>query len=504
MRVVVQSGAIEKIVSDLIVVNLFEETTAASGTTGAVDRALGGAIRELIGSGDLTGEEGKTAVLYPRGAVSATRVLIVGLGRREKFGVHVVRRVAAAVAREVQRLHVTSYDSVLHGAGAGGITIEQSAQAIVEGTMLGAYAFTEHKTQREGLDQPLESLGLVVFGEEGIAEAQRGAQAGQWIAESVCLARDLANQPANYLTPTLLAEVAQQAAAEVGLTCRVLEEQDMAELGMGALLGVAQGSEEPAKMVILEHNPDRDDLDTLVVVGKGITFDSGGISLKPGAGMHEMKDDMSGAAIALATLRAAALLNLPLHVVGLLPATENLPGGRAYKPGDVLESMSGLTIEVINTDAEGRLILADALSYAEQFQPKAVVDLATLTGACVVALGHVACGLMGQDPSLIGALKTAATESDEKIWQLPLYEEYAEQIKSDVADVKNTGGRPAGAITAGLFLSKFASAYPWAHLDIAGTSWTDKTKGYQAKGGTGFGVRLLVQWLRDMSSVQQD
>jgi leucyl aminopeptidase len=233
-------------------------------------------------------------------------------------------------------------------------------------------------------------------------------------------------------------------------------------------------------------------------VGKGITFDSGGISIKPSDGMEAMKDDMAGAAATLGILSAVAALNLPLHVVGLLPATENLPDGRAYKPGDVLKSMSGLTIEVISTDAEGRLILADALDYARRFQPKAVVDMATLTGACVVALGHIASGMMGNNPSLLKALSAASAISGEKVWELPLFDEYAEQIKSDVADVKNTGGRPAGTITAGLFLNKFAKGYPWAHLDIAGTAWSDVERGYQVKGATGIGVRLLVQWLRDM------
>jgi len=270
----------------------------------------------------------------------------------------------------------------------------------------------------------------------------------------------------------------------------------MAELGMGALLGVAQGSDEPAKFIILEHNADRADLDTYVVVGKGITFDSGGISLKPSDGMEWMKDDMSGAAVTLGVMQAVAALDLPLHVVGLMPATENLPGGRAYKPGDVLKAMNGLTIEVVSTDAEGRVILADALAYAAKFAPKAVVDLATLTGACVVALGHVASGLLASDDALAGQLLESSARTGEKIWRLPLFDEYVEQIKSDVADVRNTGGRPAGTITGALFLQRFAEGYPWAHLDIAGTAKVDSDRGYVLKGATGHGVRLLVDWLR--------
>ncbi|HID65309.1 MAG TPA: leucyl aminopeptidase, partial [Anaerolineae bacterium] len=306
---------------------------------------------------------------------------------------------------------------------------------------------------------------------------------------------------------TMLAQTARQLAEEHGLRCQVLDEEQMAELGMGALLGVAQGSQEPARFIILEHNADREDLDTIVLVGKGLTFDSGGISIKPGKGMEKMKTDMAGGAVVLATLRAASILELPLHVVGLVPATENLPGGRAYKPGDILHSLSGQTIEIINTDAEGRLILADALAYAQRYEPQAVVDLATLTGACVVALGHTASGLMGTDAELVTRLKRAAQTSAELTWELPLLKDYYRQIESEVADVKNSGGQPAGVITAGAFLSKFAQGYPWAHLDIAGTTWIEKDKTYPLRsylptpGATGVGVRLLVQFLRDWAQM---
>jgi len=500
MNITVEQGAIQEVSSELIVVNLFEGVTTPGGATGAVDRALGGAITELIAAGDFKGKAEETAVFYTRGAIPARRVLLVGLGAQDKFDLDVVRRASASAARAALKLGVTAYHSIVHGGGAGGLALGQAAQAVVEGTVLGSYTFTEHKTEKKDLTPPLEGLTLVQFDASALPAVQRGAHVGQVVAEAACFARDLSNKPGNYLTPTLLAETAEQMAQEAGLRFQVLEESDMAELGMGALLGVAQGSQEPAKFIILEHNAERKDLDTYVIVGKGITFDSGGISLKPSEGMGAMKDDMSGAGVTLAVLRAVAALGLPLHVVGLAPATENLPGGRAYKPGDVLESMSGLTIEVISTDAEGRLILADALHYARRYEPKAVVDLATLTGACVVALGHVACGLMSKDEPLTEALRRASAVSGEKVWPLPLYDEYAEQIKSDVADLMNSGGRPAGSITAGLFLSRFAEGYPWAHLDIAGTAWAEKEQGYTPKGGTGFGVRLLVQWLRDVAA----
>ena len=497
MRIDVVAGAIQQVSSEAIVVNLFAGAKSPGGATGAVDQALGGAIRALIEGGDFRGKEGETAVLYTRGAIPAKRVIVVGLGERLGFDLEVVRKASAAVAKKARSLRVTSYHSIVHGGGAGGLDTGQAAQAIVEGTILGSYAFTEHRTDLSDVEPQLESLTLVQFDVDAVPAVRGGALAGQVIAESACFARDLGNQPANYLTPMLLSETAEEMAGQLGLSCEVLDEAQMSEMGMGALLGVAQGSDEPARFIVLEHNAGHDDMDTYVIVGKGITFDSGGISLKPGQGMEAMKADMSGAGVTLGALRAVAGLNLPVHVVGLVPATENLPGGRAYKPGDVLQSMSGLTIEVISTDAEGRLILADALEYAKRYEAKGVVDVATLTGACVVALGHVACGLMGNDASLIQAIKEAAAVSGEKVWELPTYDEYAEQIKSDVADVKNTGGRPAGAVTAGLFLSKFAKGYPWAHLDIAGVDLSEEAKGYLVKGATGFGLRLLVQWLRD-------
>ena len=498
MKISVTTGAIQDMVSDLIVVNLFEGVSEPGGATGAVNEALGGAIGEVLAGKDFSGKLGQTALLYPRGAIPAQRVLLVGLGERARFDLDIVRRVSAAAAQRVQDLGVKAYHSIVHGAGAGGLTLEEAAQALVEGTLLGSYAFKRYKTDAEDSASALESLTLVSFDADAAPMVEHGARTGQIIAESACVARDLVNEPANHLTPSLLAQVAQEMAAEWGLDCQVLDEAQMAEMGMGALLAVAQGSDEPARFIILEHNANRDDLDTYVVVGKGITFDSGGISIKPGSGMERMKADMGGAAATLGAMRAVAALDLPLHVVGLMPATENLPSGRAIKPGDVVTAMSGLSIEVISTDAEGRMILADALAYARRYHPKAVVDLATLTGGCVVALGHVASGLMGRDAGLIGSLKRAADASGEKVWELPLYEEYAEQIESDVADVKNSGGRPASTITGALFLDKFAQSYPWAHLDIAGVVWREKAKGYLVKGATGYGVRLVTQWLRDV------
>lgn len=500
MQVHTYVGAIQEAATDLVVINLFEGATSLGGASAAVDRALGGAISDLLASGDLRGKLGETTVLYPRGAIPAKRVMVAGLGARDKLDIKAVRRASACVAQAAQKLKVTTIHTILHGAGVGGLEPTDAAQAIVEGTLLGGYRFAGYGAPTPDAPISLERLYLVVFDAAMQDSVARGAEVGRIIAESVCLARDLVSRPANYLTPTLLAEAALAVAQEVGLHCEMLDEARLADLGMGALLGVAQGSQQPPRLIVLEHRGATPETAPYVLVGKGITFDSGGISLKPGEGMDNMKDDMAGAAATLGVLQAAALLRLPLNVVGLIPATENLPDGRAYKPGDVLKAMSGLAIEVISTDAEGRLILADALAYAKRYQPRAVVDLATLTGGCVVALGHVASGLMGNDEALLQALRQAAAQSGEMTWPLPLWDDYAEQIKSDVADLKNSGGREASAIIGGMFLKRFAEGYPWAHLDIAGMAWSEQARYDVPKGATGYGVRLLIQWLRNVAA----
>jgi leucyl aminopeptidase len=503
MEIAVKAGQIQQEEAELVVVNLFQGVKTPGGATGAVDKALGGLITDLIASGDFTGKLNELAVLYTQGAIPAKRIMMVGLGKEEEFDLDKVRDAAGTVARRVRQLGVRSYSTIVHGGGKAGLSVEMASQAIAEGTILALYKFLEHKTADDEEEIEIEQLTFVEFDAGKLLQVEAGARAGQVIAESVRLTRDLVNHPPSVATPTMLAQTARQLAEERGLRCQVLDEEQMAELGMGALLGVAQGSQEPARFIILEHNADRKDLDTIVLVGKGLTFDSGGLSIKSGTGMEKMKTDMAGGAVVLATLRAAGILDLPLHVVGLVPATENLPSGKAYKPGDVLHSLSGQTIEVINTDAEGRLILADALAYAQRYKPQAVVDLATLTSACVVALGHMASGLMGTDAELVARLKRAGQTSAELAWELPLLKDYYRQITSEVADVKNSGGRPGGVVTAGAFLSKFAQGYSWAHLDIAGTTWIERDKIYPLKsylptpGATGVGVRLLVQFLRD-------
>jgi leucyl aminopeptidase len=496
MEVNVVVGGIQEQEGEAIVVNLFEGVTVPDGATGAVDKALDGAIRELIAGGDFSGKAGETAVLYPGSALPARRVILVGLGKREEFDVEDIRRAAAAAAKKARDLRVSHLHTIVHGAGAGGINPQRAAEAVALGTLLALYRYDELKTEEEDGPTGLQELTLVEF-DAGKREAlESGARTARGIAEGVWLTRDLVNCPANLATPTHLAETARELAEEHGLSCCALGKEELEEEGMGLLLGVNRAGGEPPYLIVLEHNAGQEELPTVVLVGKGITFDTGGISIKPSKGMERMKGDMGGAAVILGTLLTVALLDLPLHVVGLAPVTENMPGPDAIKPGDVLRSRKGLTVEVLNTDAEGRLILGDALSYAGEFDPDAIVDIATLTGGRIVALGKYAAAVMGND-ELVERLEEAGEETGERVWELPLFKEYGEYLKSDVADVKNVGGREASSITAAFFLSKFPPEdVPWAHLDIAGLAFTDAEEPYTPKGATGFGLRLLVEMLR--------
>lgn len=502
MDIRVIHGAIQEQDTDLIVVNLFEGVTQPGGATGAVDRALGGAIRDLIAGGDFKGKLDETAVLYPRGAIPARRVLIVGLGKADEFNLDRVRRASATAARRARDLGARRFATIVHGAGIGGLEAESAAQAVAEGALLGLYEFNRHKAPQEDQRQVAE-MTVVEFDAGRLPAIEAGVRAGQTIAAAVALTRDLVNEPPNFATPTILAQRARQIAEGRRISVTVLEREEMRELGMGALLAVAQGSDEPPKFIILDYQPQPRQEGvtppTVVLVGKGITFDSGGLSIKSAEGMEEMKSDMAGGAVVMGALQAIADLNLPVHVVGLVPATENVINGHAYKPADIVRAMNGKTIEIISTDAEGRLILADALVYAKRYAPQAVVDLATLTGACITALGKgQAAGLFGTDEKLIEQLKAASASTGERLWQLPLYDEYSEVMKSDVADLKNSGGRYSGVGASAAFLKAFAEGYPWAHLDIAPMAYLDKDKPYTPKGATGFGVRLLVQFVRDL------
>ena len=496
MKLNVLQGAIQETQADTLIVNLFDDVTTPGGATGAVDKALGGAINELIASGDLTGKAGEVGVLYPRGAIPAARVLVAGMGKRDGYDLEGVRKTAASAINRARELGAKQVASIIHGAGIAGLPVAAAAQAVVEATLLALYEYDAPK-QGNGEKKAIEAFTIVEFDAAKLANIETGLQTGKAIAAGAILARDLVNMPPNVATPTKLADTARQIAAAYGMGITVGGRKWAAERSMGAFLAVAKGAGEKPKFVVLEHNGDRDDLDTIVLVGKGITFDTGGISIKPSERMGAMKSDMGGAAAVLGAMKAVGMLNLPLHVIGITPCTENMPDADAYRPADVITASNGKTIEIISTDAEGRMVLADGLVYAAQYSPKAVVDLATLTGSCVVALGHgVAAGLFSTDDSLRDKLFAAGQNTQERLWPLPLYEDYRRFIDSDVADMINSGGRMGGVGTSAVFLQEFTD-YPWAHLDIAGMALTEKPKGYTTKGATGFGVRLLVEFLRN-------
>ena len=486
-------GNIVNLETDCIVVNLFEGVTQPGGATGAVDQALDGAIRRLIDSGDFTGEAGKTALLYTNGAVLSDRVLVVGLGRRETLDLHGVRRAAATAAKEMQRLKgVTSFATVVHGAGAGGLDVRAASQAVAEGIVLATYRVKKYR--RKGDDVRLNAAVIVEFDSSKLAEVEAGVDQGEIIARAVCKARDLVSEPPNVLTPGELAARVRRIAQDVGLQYAVLDETEMRGNGMNLLLAVSAGSQHSPQFVILEHAPEGyEEAQPLVLVGKGVTFDTGGISIKPAADMWKMKNDMGGAAAVIAAMEAVGRLNLPRRVIGVAVCVENMPDGKAFRPGDILTGMKGKTTEINSTDAERLLIQADALAVVLQGKEVAQIDLATLTGAVGIALGKEAAGCFANNQNLQDALVAASERSGERLWPMPMWDDYKEAIRSDMAEVKNSGGRYGGVSTSAKFLEHFTEGYPWAHLDIANVAWTDSSKPEIPKGATGFGVRLLVE-----------
>jgi leucyl aminopeptidase len=493
MKINVLAGKIEKHTTNAAVIPLFENERPGK-VAGRVDKALGGRISRLIRKGDFKPKAGAVHLLYPEGRIPAERLLLVGLGKRSMFTLNRLRQAAGKAA------------PLLRSSGAQGITYvtdaigndgEDLAQALVEGSVLGLYRFLKYKTEKENdLKKELRTITLLTESNSAVKAMQKGVKIGVTIAESTVMVRDMVSSPSADMTPSIIATRAKEIARQFGLKFQVLEKDQMQKLGMGALLGVASGSVQPPKFIIVEYRKGGRK-PFIALVGKTITFDSGGISIKPAENMDRMKDDMAGGAAVLGAIRTAAALKLPLNIIGLLPATENMPGGRAYKPGDVLSTMSGQTIEIINTDAEGRLILADALAYACRYKPSVIVDIATLTGACGIALGNEATGMLGTSDTFLQKIRMAGEKTGERVWELPLWDEYHDQIKSDIADMKNTGGRAGGVITAAALLSKFIQKYPWVHLDIAATSWSEKERPYTPKGATGIGMRLLTQFLRD-------
>lgn len=478
--------------ADTILGFVFEDTRAMAG---AADEALNGLIADLIDGGDLTGKVNQVAVMYPRGALSARRMILVGLGTVEKLTIDTLRRAAATGIRRARDLKARQVAVTIGGLDRADITRTDAAQALVEGALLGLYDYRGQKTQGDAPELLPESLDVLAFRDEFLAEAQIGVARGKAFAEGTILARELVNLPPNICTPSYLADRARQMAEAYGLRFEALERRQMEALKMGALLAVAQGSDTPPRFIILEHNADRADLETVVLVGKGVTFDTGGYTIKTGEGMVGMKADMGGGAAVIGAMQTIAALNVPLHVVGLVPAADNMISGAAYRPQDVVTASNGKTIEIISTDAEGRLLLADALVYAKRYEPAAVVDIATLTGACVVALGSAAAGLFSIDDTLRDLLVDAGRATAERVWPMPFFPEYEKQIESQTADMKNSGGRNAGACTAATFLKNFVDYPAWAHIDMAGVmADAEGNPTIPVKGGTGYGARLLAEF----------
>jgi leucyl aminopeptidase len=503
MDIQTSAGGFAELDVQALAVAVFKDEHADDGFLKELDAASGGLVRSVIESEELKGKEGETVYLHlPAGpdGPKAKRLLLVGVGERSDYRAAQVSQFAGAAVRALRSRNVKAVGLVPRLEGADAAALAASA---VEGAIIGLFELDKYRT----IDKEERTVERLVVAAVGADEEalRRGAERGRVVGESVNFTRDLANEPGAYMTPTIMAERAQEIANEFGLEIDVLDQARMEEEGMGALLSVARGSDEPPKMMVLTYMPDgkqsvEDGEEFLALVGKGITFDTGGISIKPSENMELMKYDMTGGATVLGVMRAVAQLKPPIPVLGVVPSTENMPSGKATKPGDVVRAMTGKTIEVINTDAEGRLILADAVSYAKKLGATRVIDMATLTGAVSIALGDVNTGILGTDQQLIDEVIESGREVGEKFWQLPLDKEYSKQIKSDIADIKNVGGRKAGTITAAAFIKEFADGISWAHLDIAGTAWGDEAKPFRSKGPTGVAVRTLLNFVERESA----
>ncbi len=489
MHIALESLAPESIQTAALVTFLFqpekENASPIDGPLASLDRATGGALAKLAAAGELTGKSLEMTLLHFAPGVSAQRILLAGAGKRERFDSAELRKLAAAAARHLKSRSITRLAFLTRPPFTG----PAAAQAVTEGLLLGNFEADAYKTDKK--NSSLESAALLGFD----SNARSALDRGRIIAEAQNFTRSLGNEPSNRMTPRILAQRAEAMARQFGLAAEILDEKRLAELKMGTLLGVASGSAEPPRMIVLTYTPQNPApaAPVLALVGKAVTFDTGGISLKPSQDMEKMKFDMAGGAAMLGVMRALAQLQPAIKVIAVIPAVENMPGGKAQKPGDVQIAMSGKSVEVINTDAEGRLILADALHYARQLGATHIVDAATLTGAIVVALGHVHTGVFGSHQDFTQRVLACAKSAGEKMWLMPLDDDYRELIKSTIADIQNVGGRWGGAITAACFLREFTGDTPWVHLDIAGTAWLDDAKPWMGKGATGVAVRTLTE-----------
>ena len=494
IEISVSKGLLEETPANVLVVNLFEGVKIPAGATGAIDVALDGLISKfIIAKEGFDGKFGKMYLLPTYGKIAAEKVLLVGLGKNKDFTPNRLRELSAKIIKKCRKMgNAKKVISVLHGAGIGGYDPEICARMITEGTLIGSYSFDKYKTEKS--TKKVDELVIVDMVEENCKKAKAGIKKGKIIGSAMNFARDLSNEQPAYATPSKLAEIAQ---SFKDLEVKVYDKEEIEKMGMGAFLGVAKGSSQPPKFIHMHYKGSNQKLiqRKIAIIGKGICFDSGGLDIKPPSSMLNMKDDMSGAAAVLGVMSVLKDLKPNCEVHGIIASCENMPGSSAYKPGDVLTAKNGKTIEVDNTDAEGRLTLADALCYACELDVDEVIDIATLTGACVVALGSAASGIMGNHQPTIDKLIKCANSGGEKMWQLPMFDEYKESLQSDVADMRNTGSRMGGAQIAGIFLQNFVKKVHWAHIDVAGTAFLDKPQNEFPKGATGAGVRTLINYL---------
>jgi len=497
--VTVAQASVEKYKCDLLILGMFADTKRLPTEYSTIDKSAGGIISELIKLGDFSGKANETSLLYPKGKIACKRILIVGFGEKDKFELNVIRQAAGTSAKLAEKIGSAKCGCALHLLLAKKFSVEQIAQAIAEGAITGRYAYQDYISKTDDKKKIVSKMQIAIVDNSAniIKKLKVGCNVGRIIGESQNQTRMIANKPGNEINPTTLAREAQELARKLGLKCKVFDDRQLAKMKMNAIVAVGSGSANKPRLIVLTYqgNKSRKSPD-VAVVGKAITFDSGGICIKPSAGMEAMKFDKSGGCAVLGILSAAARLKLKLNVIGLIPSAENLPSQTSYRPGDIIRTYSGKTVEVQNTDAEGRMILSDALNYVAKMKPGAIIDMATLTGACVIALGNHHAGLFSNNEDLANQLIDAGQKSGEKVWRLPCGGEYLEQMKSKIADLKNIGGREGGPCTAAAFLGEFVEGLPWAHIDIAGTADTNEEKPYRSIGSTGFPVRLVVEYLR--------
>ncbi|MGQ9456067.1 MAG: leucyl aminopeptidase [Armatimonadota bacterium] len=503
MKFVVTCGSLTEQECDVLIVNLFQGVKQPGGATGAVDKALDGLISKTIKEEEFEARLGETLVLHTHGKIPAKRVLIVGLGPKEEFDITKIMRAAGAAGRGCTKLRARQVSSILHGAGAGGLSTQECAKGTVLGTILGTYEFNRLKTE-DVKQNTIQTFRITELSSEKLVDIQSGIDYGELLGESICFARDLVNEPSNVVTPSYLAEVAKEIARDNGFECTILNRNEIEKAGMELFSAVARGASQEPRFIEIKYQPDERSALTpisktnkprsIAIIGKGITFDSGGYSLKSHGSMYGMKDDMSGAAAVLAVMRAMGKLRPGVAITAIIPATENAIGSNAIHPGDVFKSLAGKTVEVSNTDAEGRLILADAVAYATRQQVGEIIDCATLTGACVTALGQEISGIFSNDQTLANKLIEAGKSCGEYLWQLPLHRDYKKKLKSNIADMKNTAGGEAGAILGALFIENFVGNTSWAHIDLSSASVDEDTE-LTRKGATGVPTGTLIEYI---------